>query len=176
MISGVPSTAASVGVPYVFVPNARDPNNDRLTFRISRMPTWMSFDTTTGRLSGVPGDSAVGSHTNIAITVTDGTATSALPSFSITVASAPPVTGSARVRWVAPTQTNQGTPLVGLAGFRVYYGTNQSQLDRVIELQGSTENEATIGGLGRGTWYFAVSAYTDPETESERSNVVSKTI
>jgi hypothetical protein len=176
-ISGVPPATASVGTPYVFVPTASDPDNDRLTFSIARMPSWMSFNTTTGQLFGNPANAAVGSYANIEISVTDGVAIAALPPFSIAVASAnAPSTGSARLQWVAPTQTNEGTPLVGLAGFRVYYGLRQSQPDHVLEVTGATATEVTINGLGKGTWYFAVSAYTETGAESVRSNVVQKSI
>jgi hypothetical protein len=34
----------------------------------------------------------------------------------------------------------------------------------------------TIDNLGPGTWYFAVSAYTEAGVESTRSNVVLKSI
>ncbi len=84
-ISGTPSTSAKVGVAYSFTPSASDANGDKLSFRISNKPAWAAFSTSTGRLSGTPASSNVGTFTNIVIRVTDGKATVALPAFAIGV-------------------------------------------------------------------------------------------
>lgn len=54
VISGSPPTSATVGRSYDFRPAARDANGDRLSFSIANKPTWASFSTRTGRLSGTP--------------------------------------------------------------------------------------------------------------------------
>jgi hypothetical protein len=84
-ISGTPSGAAQVGSPYVFAPNASDPEGQPLTFSIANRPPWASFDAATGRLSGTPDVAAVGEHVGITIAVSDGKLSSALPAFSILV-------------------------------------------------------------------------------------------
>jgi hypothetical protein len=174
-IAGVAPSTAKVGEPYVFVPQANDPENEPLTYAIARKPSWMSFSTSTGQLFGVPGQAAIGVHKDIEISVTDGKAIASLPRFSIQVATASG-TGSAKLRWVAPTQTTSGTPLKGLAGFRVYYGPRQPQFDFVLDVQDDAATQVTIDGLGKGTWYFAISAYTENGIESARSNVAMKSI
>ncbi|MEM1263603.1 MAG: putative Ig domain-containing protein [Pseudomonadota bacterium] len=88
-ISGSPPTAATVGTAYSFQPSASDADNDALTFSIANRPSWASFNASTGRLAGTPGDSNVGTSRNIRISVSDGKDTSALPAFSITVDAAP---------------------------------------------------------------------------------------
>jgi len=89
-ISGTPPAAANAGAPYTFTPTASDPDGDPLTFSISNMPAWSSFNTTTGELSGTPADTDGGTFSNIAITVTDSKGASAsLAAFSITVNLAP---------------------------------------------------------------------------------------
>lgn len=175
IITGTAPATAKVGEPYVFVPQATDPDNDQLTYAIARMPSWMSFSPSTGQLFGIPGQAAIGAHKNIEISVSDGKTTSSLPRFSIEVASASG-SGSAKLRWVAPTQTSRGTPLKGLAGFRVYYGPRQPQFDFMLDVQDATATQVTISGLGKGTWYFSISAYTESGAESLRSNVVLKSI
>ena len=135
----------------------------------------MSFSTSTGQLFGIAGQAAIGVHKNIEISVTDGKTTASLPRFSIQVASAIGA-GSARLRWVAPTQTTRGTPLIGLAGFRVYYGPRQPQFDFVLDVPDAAATQATIDGLGQGTWYFSISAYTETGAESARSAVAMKSI
>jgi hypothetical protein len=83
-IMGTPSSTATVGQPYSFTPSANDVNGDALTFFASNVPSWASFSTATGQLSGTP--SAAGTFNNIVIGVTDGQAGVALAAFSITVA------------------------------------------------------------------------------------------
>lgn len=94
-ISGIPQTDAIEGSPYTFIPTATDADNDPLTFNISGAPTWLVFSTSTGELSGTPTAADVGVHGGIVISVSDGTATSSLPVFSIAVAgvvsNSPPV-------------------------------------------------------------------------------------
>jgi len=95
-ISGSPSYWVYVGSQYSFRPTASDPEGKALTFSIANKPSWASFDTTTGRLSGTP--SAVGLWNSISIKVTDGVNTSALSTFSLRATStsnvAPTISGS----------------------------------------------------------------------------------
>ena len=84
-ISGNPSRMLVAGTFYDFRPSASDPNGDRLTFTISRLPRWATFDPATGRLYGTPVTSDVGKIKGIVIAVTDGTNKKSLPKFSIKV-------------------------------------------------------------------------------------------
>ena len=173
-ISGSPSTAGKAGQPYAFSPTATDPDGQTLTFTISGRPSWATFDTRTGTLAGTPADGNVGTFGPITIGVTDGTASAALPPFSIVVAAA--TTGWATVHWVAPTQNVDGTPLTDLAGYRVRYGQSSSTLDSTLQVAGASVTSATIEGLKVGTWYFAVQAYTANGSESALTTPVYKVI
>ena len=51
-ISGTPATSVIAGSTYVFTPTASDADGDALTFAISNMPDWATFDTSTGQLTG----------------------------------------------------------------------------------------------------------------------------
>jgi hypothetical protein len=75
--------------PYIFVPTATDADNDTLSFSITNRPTWATFSTTTGQLSGTPSRTQTGTVSNIRITVSDGKASASLPAFSIQVQAAP---------------------------------------------------------------------------------------
>ncbi len=88
-ISGTPPTSDQAGYPYSFVPTASGPRDRSLTFSISGMPSWATFNAATGQLSGTPAGTATGTYPNITISVTDGAASAALPPFAIQV-SAPP--------------------------------------------------------------------------------------
>ncbi|HEY9199219.1 MAG TPA: putative Ig domain-containing protein, partial [Gammaproteobacteria bacterium] len=96
-ISGSPATSVAQGAAYAFQPTASDADGNTLTFSIANRPSWMSFNTSTGRLSGTPTNSNVGSYSNIVISVSDGTVSTALPAFTLTVTNvndAPTISGS----------------------------------------------------------------------------------
>lgn len=174
-ISGTPQTSVTVGQPYGFTPTATDPDSGQtLTFSISNRPSWAAFNSSTGRLSGTPAAADVGTYGNIVISVSDGTASATLPAFSITVADVQ--TGSATLRWTAPTLNEDGTPLTNLRGYRVYYGTSSSNLSQMVEIANATVTTAVVENLSAATWYFAVRAYNTSNVESSLSNVASKTI
>jgi hypothetical protein len=83
-VSGTPVLKSKAGVLYSFTPTAADfaGNTGTLSFSIAGKPSWASFNTTTGRLSGT---TVKGSYPGILISVTDGCASASLPSFTITV-------------------------------------------------------------------------------------------
>ena len=94
VISGQPGTSVRAGTAYTFTPAASDPDADKLTFSVSNRPSWLSFSSSTGTLSGTPGAANVGSYSNIVISVSDGMTSAALPAFSIQVTAALTISGS----------------------------------------------------------------------------------
>jgi hypothetical protein len=173
-ISGTPLTSLTLGATYSFTPTASDPDNNPLTFRIDNMPSWATFNTTTGRLSGTPGLVDVLTFSNIVISVTDGTATVSLPAFAISVLQV--ATGSATVSWTPPTTNTDGSALINLQGYRVAYGRSQGALDQSATGISLGVSSTTINNLASGTWYFAVYAVNALGLESDISNIASKTI
>ena len=97
-ISGNPITSMSEDTPFNFAPVVSDIDSTLLSCSISGLPTWASFNTATGVLSGTPTNADVGTHEHIIITVKDNLgAIKSLPSFSITVTNvndAPVISGS----------------------------------------------------------------------------------
>jgi hypothetical protein len=96
-ISGTPVTSATVGVAYAFQPTASDADGNTLTYSIANRPAWATFSSTTGRLSGTPGSTNVGTYSGITISVSDGTVSTSMSAFSITVQSgnrAPTISGT----------------------------------------------------------------------------------
>lgn len=86
VISGTPATSANAGSLYSFTPSATDPDSGTtLTFSIANKPAWATFNTATGTLTGTPTNAHVGTTSGIVISVSDGTATAALPAFALTV-------------------------------------------------------------------------------------------
>ena len=88
-ISGSPAGTVTAGQSYVFTPAASDADGNPLTFSVSGKPSWAGFDTATGRLSGTPTSTQVGTYGSIVISVSDGQASAALPAFAIEVNAVP---------------------------------------------------------------------------------------
>jgi len=174
VISGSPATSIAANSAYAFTPTASDADGNVLAFSISGKPNWATFSASTGALTGTPSAAQSGSYTNIVISVSDGTATTSLPAFTITVNAA--ATGSAILSWSAPTQYTDGSSLLDLAGYRVYHGTTANSLNDVVEVPGASATGYTWNQLAPGTHYFAVSAYTASGVESAMSPVGTKTI
>jgi hypothetical protein len=97
---------------------------------------------------------------------------------SATVASGtqPPATGSATLSWTAPTKNADGSPIAGLAGYHIYYGTDPNHFTQIIKISGAATTKFVVNGLSAGTYYFAVSAYNATGQESVKSNIASKSI
>jgi len=175
-ISGTPTAQATAGQPYSFTPTTTDPSGGTLSFSVQNMPSWATFSTTTGKLGGTPASANIGTFVNIVISVSDGKTSAALAPFSIAVAAAPVVTGSANLIWVAPTANTNGTPLTDLAGFTINFGNSPSALTQTVNVPNAMATTYTVQGLAAGTWYFTVAAYTSAGTQGAPSDVASKTI
>lgn len=173
-ISGTPATSVTVGSTYRFQPTASDPNGDTLGFSIVNRPTWATFSTTSGLLTGTPALGNVGTSSNITIRVSDGTNTTSLTPFAITVAQSS--SGTATLSWTPPTQNSNGTSLTNLAGYRIYYGTSSSSLNSQIQIANASTSTYVVQSLSNGTYYFGVRAYNSSGTESSLSNIASKAI
>jgi hypothetical protein len=173
-ISGTPTTTVRSGTAYSFTPTASDANGDPLVFSVLNRPSWATFSTTNGRLSGAPTSAQVGTYYNIAIRVSDGNTTVSLPAFAITVTDV--ATGSATLSWVPPTRNSDGSALTNLAGYRIYYGTSSSALNQTVQLSNPGLSSYVIGNLAPATYYFSVRSYNTSGAESAGSNVASKVI
>ncbi|MBK9253355.1 MAG: putative Ig domain-containing protein [Proteobacteria bacterium] len=176
VISGTPATSIAAGSAYSFTPSATDANGDTLAFSITGKPAWATFSTATGALTGTPTAAQAGAYGGIVISVSDGTASQSLASFSIAVSAPPTGTGTATLSWAAPTQNTDGSSLTDLAGYRVYHGMNANSLTDMVQVPGAAAGSYTFTQLASGTHYFAVSAYTSSGAESSMSAVGSKTI
>jgi CTP-dependent riboflavin kinase len=109
--------------------------------------------------------------------VTPASATSTTPTDTATsTTTATAINGAVTLTWVAPTENTNGQSVTDLAGYYIYYGTEQSDLSQLIPVSGADTTTFVVNGLGSGTYYFAVSAYNTMGTDSAESNIVSVTI
>ncbi len=173
-ISGTPNRSVSAGSAFSFRPTASDADGNTLAFSISNRPSWATFNTVTGQLSGTPTAAQVGSYGNITISVSDGRASATLPAFAINVVDVS--SGGAELSWTPPTQNTDGSTLSNLAGYRIAYGTSPNAMTQSVQLSNAGLTRYTFDNLSPGTYYFAVRAYTSNGTESANSNLYSKVV
>jgi len=179
-ISGTPSTSVVAGNAYSFQPVASDADGNALGFSIQNKPTWASFNTASGLLSGTPSSTQAGTYSGIVISVSDGIATTSLSSFSIAV-TAPVVTvaptlGSATLTWTPPTQNTDGTALTDLNGYQIYYGTDAANMTNSVAISNIGVTSYVVDSLSPATYYFAIKAVNSSGITSDLSSVVTKTI
>ncbi|HEY1491520.1 MAG TPA: putative Ig domain-containing protein [Steroidobacteraceae bacterium] len=175
-ISGTPATSVTAGSKYSFQPTAKDSAGKALSYSVQHAPSWATFSIASGLLAGTPTSAQTGVYSGIVISASDGSASSALPAFAITVKSLVAATGSATLNWVDPTQNTDGSPLTNLAGVNIHYGNSPSSLTNVVQVIGAGNSSYTIANLAAGTWYFGATAYTTAGVEGMMSAVQSKTI
>jgi hypothetical protein len=84
--------------------------------------------------------------------------------------------GSATLVWDVPTVNTDGSTLVDLAGYKIYYGNSDTDLSLVIDVSGASTTRYVVDKLGSGTYYFAISSYNSAGTESAMKIVGSKLI
>ena len=173
-ISGNPPGQVSVNGSYFFTPSSGDLNDDLLTFSVTGLPDWASFNSSTGRISGTPTAADVGTYSNIRITVSDGTMSASLATFSITVEAVS--LGSVTLNWMPPTQNEDGTSLTDLAGYRIYWGTTPGSYPNSVTIDNPGLSSYVVDNLAPGTYRFVATAINASGVESVYSNSATKII
>ena len=174
VISGNPAGAVKIGEAYSFTPNASDTDKDPLTFAIDSKPPWASFDTGTGKLSGQPTLGNVGVYSNILISVSDGAASASLPRFSISVDQVG--TLSTTLSWTAPTENEDGTALIDLDGYKIYWGTTPGNYPNSVTINNEGLTTYVVDNLVPGTYEFVATSFNASGVESVYSNPATKVV
>ena len=143
-------------------------------FSAANLPGWANFNTASGGISGTPGDADVGIASNIRITVTDGSSSVTLGPFSITVTSIS--LGSATLSWTPPTENEDGTAIIDLAGYRIYWGTTPGSYPNSVTINNPGVVMFVVENLVPGSYEFAVTAFNTAGVESVYSNTATKIV
>ena len=173
-ISDADQQVARVGVAYEFQPLSDDVDGDALTFSATNLPPWATFDPSNGRIIGTPAASDVGSYESVTITVADATHQTVIHPFEITVVDA--AIGVAKLEWEKPLTKFDGSPLDDLAGYRIAYGHDASDLDASVYLDDPEQRTYEFATLGSGVWYFEVIAVSADGLEGPPSPSATKSI
>ena len=103
-IYGSALTLSPISIKYSFTATATDEDiNTTLSFNATNIPSWLTINSTTGELSGIPESTDIGVYEDINISVTDGIETVSLDPFNLTII------GSNK-----PFQTGQQTSYISL--------------------------------------------------------------
>jgi len=80
--------------------------------------------------------------------------------------------------WVAPTTNEDGTKLVDLAGYKVYYGktTRSYKQEYGSGIDVGNVLSYTVTNRKDGTWFFTITAYDNTGQESAYSNEITKEV
>jgi len=173
-ISGTPGAAVSVGNRYSFMPDANDPDGDTLTFSVQNLPEWTTFNSETGAISGGALLGDIGTYSNIVVTVSDGSASSSLQSFDVEVVQV--ANGSVSLNWSPPTQNSDGSTLIDLAGYRIYYGVSQGSYPNTVVINDPARTSVLIDDLVPDTYYFVGTALNSDGIESDFSSVLVRSV
>jgi VCBS repeat-containing protein len=173
-IAGTPNSITVPDSQYVFVPDAFDPEGDPLTFSAFGVPAWASFDSMTGTLSGVPSETDIGVYQGILIGVNDGQFTVWMNAFEINVVSA--TSTVVTLSWLPPTTNTDGSPLLDLSGFKIYYWDEyvypNTDYSPVVELTNPGLSAHLFELPWPGFWKLAITAYNAEGLESDLSNIL----
>jgi hypothetical protein len=106
------------------------------------------------------------------------TAAATEPQAAAPPAARPPSTGSASggtgnksvvINWTAPTEYEDGSPFIDLAGYRVWYGKTPGSYSGVVDIAPGTTS-FKVHSLAAATYYFSITAYNHDGAESTLSN------
>jgi hypothetical protein len=173
-ISGSPMRAINIGSTYSFTPTASDPDGDQLIFLIDNKPGWANFDESNGALSGQPTLGHVGTYSNIRISVSDGLEMSSLPNFAISVDQVG--TLSTTLSWTPPTENEDGSPLMDLAGYKIYWGTTPGDYTHSATIDNPGVSTYVVDNLNPGTYEFVATSFNSAGIESVFSNPATKVL
>ena len=87
-----------------------------------------------------------------------------------------PGIGTATLSWEPPRRNRDGTAIVNLAGYFIYYGRSPTNLNVIIKIPDPYVTTYTVDRLTPGTYYFRIVAFTDDGVNGSSSPTVSKTI
>jgi hypothetical protein len=115
-----------------------------------------------------------GVYSDIRISVSDGASRTSLRSFSVTVTNV--ALGSMTLTWTSPTENSDGTPLVDLAGFYVYFGKSQGNYSNRVRIDNPSLSTYVIENLLPDTYYVVATSFNTFGVESTFSNVAIKNV
>jgi hypothetical protein len=173
-VTGKAPLDITVGHEYQFTPTVSDLDGNTLTFSISGLPRWASFDASTGELSGSPKSGDVGTSSNIIISATDGADSVSIGPFAIIVSDT--TYGSVTLSWTAPTQNEDGSTLTDLDGYRLYWFKTSGNYSDSVTIDNESVTTFLIESIPSGTYEFFATSFNTAGIESRYSSPATKVV
>jgi hypothetical protein len=81
-----------------------------------------------------------------------------------------------KLSWTPPATRSDGSYLAfeSIAGYKIYYGSDESELELLVEIADRSTNSTSIPSSNEGKYYYGVTVYNAYNLESELSNLVRK--
>ncbi len=174
VLSGTPPGAVTAGDLYLFAPGFESGGQTPPVFAIEGLPHWAGFDEVTGELFGTPDDADIGLYEAISIAATDGVVETSLPPFTIEVVAPGAAQGLVTLSWAPPTENEDGSYLVDLAGYWIYWGNNPGTYTEWMKIDNPGLTTIVIEDLVPGFWEFAMTSFNAAGVESSLSNTVTR--
>ena len=165
-----PSIAANASQQFIATGTYSDGSTQNLTAAV----TWSSSNIAVAQISNAAGSKGLTTGIAAGSTSITGIFGGVSGSAALTVTPASGGATTISLAWDAPTTRPDGTPLTGLAGYKIYYGTSSGNYITVLDAGNTTDY--VINNLSPGTYYIVTTAYYASGGESGYSNEVSKTI
>jgi hypothetical protein len=124
----------------------------------------------TGTTSSTPPQTVADTGSGTSTTTGGSSGTTAPPT------STPTSSTVVTLGWVAPTQNSNGTPITGLAGYKIHYGNASEDYTQVVSISNPSLSRYVLDSLSSGTYYFAITAYNAQGIESPLSGEISATL
>jgi len=84
--------------------------------------------------------------------------------------------GAISLTWTMPTLNDDGTALIDLAGYKIYYGNTSGQYPNGVTVANPSVTSYVLENLAAGDYYIVATAYNTAGTESIYSNEAVKTV
>jgi hypothetical protein len=173
-ITGSRAHTVTTNSNFSFTPRSSDADGDKLSHWVKNKPGWASFNSSTGRLYGVPTNGHVGVHGEISIGVSDGKSSAMLAPIEIEVTRGG--AGRASLSWTSPTRNTDGSPLHNLAGFRIDWTRTRNGAKGSVRVNNPSVSTYLVENLAPGNYEFRVLAINDAGIASAPSNKAFKVV
>ena len=175
-VNPMPSTPVAPALTLTSSPNTIEENETSvITWNASNATSCSAIGGWSNKTS-VSDNQTVGPLTTTTTYRMRCTGTGGTVTETVTITVTQPSLGSVELSWDAPTTNEDGSVLTDLAGYTIYYGTNQSNLNQIIDISNVGITSFVISDLPSDTYYFSITAKDNNNNESTRSNIASKVL
>ena len=85
-------------------------------------------------------------------------------------------TGAVTLNWTPPTENEDGTQLMDLAGYRLYWSRNGGAYSPPVTINNPSVTRYFVDNLAPGTYEFVATSLNGAGVESRYSNAITKIV